>query len=91
MIDMVVCPNCNNKFPHDETFSWGIDENGHPTIEQLYCPHCGIGTTPVFSCSMCPLERSCSLEEECPPCGAVVNYKDFKPCKDSTEHLTKEG
>jgi hypothetical protein len=40
----MICPGCKKEFDHSETFSWGPDSDGHPTVEQLFCPHCGAST-----------------------------------------------
>jgi hypothetical protein len=32
MCDKVKCPTCEHVFDSDETFSWDIDDAGHPTI-----------------------------------------------------------
>ena len=71
------CPNCEKTFVHDEEFVWTFDENQHPTIEFLRCPHCGISTEPAFKCEYCPVQNKCEQEEECKCCGAVVKYDDF--------------
>jgi hypothetical protein len=72
-----ICPNCEKKFVHDENFVWELDEKGHPTIEFLACPFCGISTKPAFECRYCPVESSCDQEEECKCCGAFVKYDAF--------------
>ena len=44
----VKCPHkkCGHVFESLQTFSWGLDSNGHPTIENISCPKCGASTTP---------------------------------------------
>lgn len=34
------CPCCNHIDDNDLFFSWGADDNGHPTIEKMWCPKC---------------------------------------------------
>jgi hypothetical protein len=75
-----VCPNCGHEFDYNETFHWNQDSDGHPTIESLHCPYCGIGNFKQFECSMCLGQTEgkfkCKLEEECAAC-ATVDYDDF--------------
>ena len=75
--ELIECPNCKHHFDSAETFQWLADELGHPIIEYLSCPRCNVATEPIFSCSMCPSENKCTLEEEC---GATLhyNYDDWK-------------
>ena len=70
--ELIECPNCGHHFDSAETFQWLVDESGHPTIEHLSCPCCNVATEPIFSCSICPSEHKCTLEEEC---GATLHYK----------------
>jgi len=74
---LVKCPNCGNVFDSNETFSWGIDSDGHPTIEQLYCPKCFIGTEPRFDCGCCPGQFKCNGDESCYACDST-SYDSFK-------------
>lgn len=69
--ELIECPNCKHEFDSHNTFQWLVDECGHPTIEYLSCPRCSVATLPIFSCSMCPSEDKCTLEEEC---GATLHY-----------------
>lgn len=75
------CPNCEKLFDsHAEgNFWWGPDEDNHPTVENMRCPHCGASTESSFSCQQCPLgiANKCDLEEECAAC-TKWNYDDFE-------------
>lgn len=46
MPTFVKCPKCSHVFDSDETFYWGCDWNGDPTIEQISCPKCKASTKP---------------------------------------------
>jgi len=73
----VKCPWCGHVFIGKEGFYWLEDENGDPTVENMTCPKCEIGTEPALACELCPggLAGKCELEECC-AC-ATVNYEDF--------------
>lgn len=43
---LVSCPKCGHVFDSAETFSWGRDINGDPTIENIRCPKCWASTKP---------------------------------------------
>lgn len=74
--ELVECPNCKHHFDSHDTFEWDLDANGHPTIEFLSCPKCGVATRPIFDCYYCPGARTCDLEEKC---GATLyfSYNDW--------------
>lgn len=42
--EMVLCPGCKKEFDSVEAGWWGADSKGHPTIENIACPHCGAST-----------------------------------------------
>ena len=44
----VRCPEkkCGHVFDDRETFWWGADWNGDPTVENIYCPKCHASTKP---------------------------------------------
>lgn len=44
----VRCPEkkCGHVFDCDETFWWGADQNGDPTVENIRCPKCHASTKP---------------------------------------------
>lgn len=46
---LVKCPNrkCGFIFDSSETFYWGRDKHGDPTIENIYCPKCWVSTNPI--------------------------------------------
>lgn len=77
---IIECPNCNHHFDHEETFSWGIDDNGHPTVEFLSCPKCYVATEPIFSCGICPGQHKCKLKEECGAC-LYYSHDEWKEVK----------
>lgn len=75
----VKCPNCEKCFDSNKNFYWTSDFNGHPTVENLRCPHCGAGTESIFSCNFCPLymANKCHKEEEC-GCCISFSYESFE-------------
>ena len=85
------CPNCKAEFVHDDAFAWGIDEQGHPTIENIWCPACGISNTPLWDCDRCPLRHNCELlekDEMCKCCDMYVDYSDFEEIvRNTTEEV----
>jgi len=89
---LVRCPNCGHVFDSDETFSWGLDDDGDPTIEELYCPVCGIATWQQFDCSRCvgscQGKYQCNLEEQC-SASAVVSFDEFEPVEEDTSKEQK--
>lgn len=78
----VKCPLCEHAFDSSQTFSWAPDEEGHPTVETIFCPECYASTAPAFSCDRCPgrisnTEYTCDREEECSAC-LSFKFDDFK-------------
>lgn len=77
----VKCPLCGKPFNSHDQFYWSADFDGHPTVENIQCPHCYVGTENHNNCDSCPMQFAgkCDKEETC-GCDIKFGYEEFKTC-----------